>query len=490
MNELLTVFSPLAAVSDKLNEEKEGIKALASSLGAAYDTPCPPSCPCSQDLCRPLPTSSKAICFPSDHNIDSNLYSCTDLLAKDRVTSNCASVVVTNTTSSVNYVRVDENGNVTLSQNPENTQTSAVCRTQQLDDVFQSISTTFGTYYVDYYVGTIDGSVRTFPGREDQTDNCAAFDSRKRPFYNGGISYPNHLVILIDRGSDMGGDATLPAGTSSGSRLENAQKFASSLMETVYVDSYVNVFTFGGGGGIPYQDSRKVLFNYTNPQNHPELQPLKNQIISTIINDTATVPADFVEALNVSFRAFDTVSESLALNIIIFTDGGFTATIDYSDASTVAVINQVKSRTKLFIYGITPAASDAGLQTLSNRVDGYYRNLETLPDFRGPLVSMGTYFGYLAASHKISYGDTPFWTRNYKDFFSIGDIVTVAMPAFNTNNTFVGVAGIDITLDELGPSKGSNEVRDDFNNAVRNRRNNQTQLTQPAPVAADIPNTF
>ncbi|KAL3678953.1 hypothetical protein R1sor_021909 [Riccia sorocarpa] len=471
------------------------VKTLASRLGNAFDNSCPPStCPCSQDLCQPLPKNSAPVCFPSNSS-KTNLYNCSNLLEQVG-TPSCPSVLVTRDKSSVNYVRLDASQKVDLNIDAIGTQQSAVCRTSQLDSVFLSISESYQQYniYADYYVGTIDGSFRSFPGREDSSTNCGAFDSRRRPWYSGAISYPNHLVILIDRGYSMGNDVTVPTPTSlAGSGLDYAKIFASSLLETVYVGSYVNVFTFGGNRAIAYNDSTPVDFNPSDPQSHPELEDLKIRINSTFKDASNTVPLDFLKALNASFKAFDGANtdmfnRSLALNVILLSDGLFTTDINYSDPSTAAFISQFATRNvTLFIYGMNanpdPALGyDARLTTLRDKSGGFYLNIRG-SDFQDPLFSMGSYFGFLAASHKNMYGDSPFWSRNYIDYFGVAQIVTVAEPAFTANNSFVGVAAIDIILDELGP-----ETIKDFKKALDSQRGKQAALSVSS--AAVIPETF
>ncbi|KAL3678954.1 hypothetical protein R1sor_021910 [Riccia sorocarpa] len=441
-----------------------GVKTIADALGKAYDNLCPGNCDstCSQDLCRPLPDNSSPICFKKARN-ESILFNCTNPHQEQR----CISVSVTIDKSSVTYVR--ENGNPKMDATVF--QRSAVCRTQRLDGTFRIVSQAFGQYFAQYYVGTIDGTLRTFPGREDGSPgNCVLYDSRRRPWYNGAIYCPNHLVILIDRGRSMKDDVS--SGPSS-SKLDVVKTFASSLMETVYADSYVNVFAFGGGSDITYSKSVQVQFNSSDPN----LDPLKSRINSTTLNVTTnTQPDDFVSALNVTLKAFqdpDVKSRNLLQNVILLTDGVFTETINYDDPSVKDVFTRLKSlNITLFIYGIT-LDHDDGMKNLSDHVSGSYQDIHEVQDFSDPLFSMGSYLGYLATCHRNMYAD-PFWSPNYRDYFNISDIVTVAAPAFSADNSFVGVAAIDVILEELGPDWSAD--RNDFLNAVTEQRSNQSKV--------------
>ncbi|KAL3679019.1 hypothetical protein R1sor_021975 [Riccia sorocarpa] len=475
--------------NDLFKRAQDGVITIANALSKAYDNSCPESCDmnCSQDLCGPLPDKSSPICFQKARN-ESVLFNCTN----QNQEQSCRSVRVTNDRSSITYVR--EGGN--RQRDATIFQRSALCRTLGLDNTFSQVSNAFGPYFAQYYVGTIDGTLRTFPGREDGSENCLVYDSRKRPWYNGAISYPNHLVILVDRGSTMKEDATVSTSTSPGTRLDYAKVFAASLMETLYVGSYVNFFSFGGGTVDPYKTSIQVLFNFDNPQGHPELESLKSQIRSTNASDSSTEPDEFVMALNTIIKAYDSVesaNQNLLRNIILFTDGAFTGNINYTDPSVGAVISEATSRNvTLFIYGMSSNAfvgDSAGLQKLSTTVHGHYQNIQNDPDLRDPLLSMASYSGYLATSHRNLYDNSPFWNRNYKDFFAVGDIVTVATPVFTAGFSFIGVAAIDIILDELGPETGS-PMRDDFTAALKQQRDKQNALLSAVSSPAEIPNTF
>lgn len=69
---------------------------------------------------------------------------------------------------------------------------------------------------------------------------CTAYDSRKRPWYNGAISHPNHLVILLDI-------AFVPLDVSyveQSDALSMATDFAKALLYSVYYEDRINVVEF------------------------------------------------------------------------------------------------------------------------------------------------------------------------------------------------------------------------------------------------------
>ncbi|KAG6548762.1 hypothetical protein Mapa_009772 [Marchantia paleacea] len=77
-----------------------------------------------------------------------------------------------------------------------------------------------------------------FHFQEEEESSCVRYDNRKRPWYNGAISHPNYLIILVDCGNTMSEDATVQP---LGNRLEAAIGFSMSLMDTVYKNNYINV---------------------------------------------------------------------------------------------------------------------------------------------------------------------------------------------------------------------------------------------------------
>ncbi|KAL2613936.1 hypothetical protein R1flu_025628 [Riccia fluitans] len=240
--------------------------------------------------------------------------------------------------------------------------------------------------------------------------------------------------------------------------------------------------------------STRVSFTSAEPESHQELQDLKDQINSiTFEPGVETKPEDFVGALNITLKAFSDaasdrkLSSDALLNIILFTDGSFTQAnggLNYSDSNVAGIISQLQARkVNLFIYG-DPGKYDSDLRMLSNNVNGV-KDADTFVYLKqtdihnlDPLFSMKSYFGYLAASSSAKYNNTPLWTPPYRDAYNIGEIATVTMPAFNANKSFVGVAAIDIILDQLG------SLGNAFKDIVIDQQNGLTAGTSMVSVPA------
>jgi hypothetical protein len=78
----------------------------------------------------------------------------------------------------------------------------------------------------------------------------------------------------------------------------------------------------------------------------------------------------------------------------------------------------------------------------------YERILQTIDN---PLWTLRSYFGILANLRLQALSYLPYWTAPYLDDGSLGMVITVAYPAFDSDNyTLIGVAGIDIILEDVG----------------------------------------
>jgi hypothetical protein len=48
-----------------------------------------------------------------------------------------------------------------------------------------------------------------------------------------------------------------------------------------------------------------------------------------------------------------------------------------------------------------------------------------------------------------SFKPPPLWTKFYNDFSGLGNVTTVTLPCHSNNGLLIGVAGIDVTIDEF-----------------------------------------
>ena len=136
--------------------------------------------------------------------------------------------------------------------------------------------------------------------------------------------------------------------------------------------------------------------------------------------------------------------------ILTITDGQIMPVASGDTTSTNDVFNSIRllnTLVQIFSFDRPPDDLGARLQTIACDCFGTYERITTVQD---PLWTLRSYFGILARTRLTASNNTPSWTRPYQDSGSLGQIITVIFPAFADNYTLIGVAGIDVILQELG----------------------------------------
>lgn len=131
------------------------------------------------------------------------------------------------------------------------------------------------------------------------------------------------------------------------------------------------------------------------------------------------------------------------------TDGQILPVTSGPSTNTTNVFDYIRSvNTLVQIYSFDRTPTDAKrLQTIACKCFGTYERITTV---KNPLWTLRSYFGILARIRITALNNKPSWTRPYQDSGSLGQIITVVFPAFADNYTLIGVAGIDVLLEELG----------------------------------------
>jgi hypothetical protein len=153
---------------------------------------------------------------------------------------------------------------------------------------------------------------------------------------------------------------------------------------------------------------------------------------------------------------------------VVLTDAGFAS----SENVTLPETQLQTAGVKVLIYKL-PQANDNNVY-LSNipllgslcRIGGTFEVIQE--DLDNPLYAIKSYFSYLASTHMVApaVAGKPLWTSLYLDFDEISKyITTVTFPAFGADGQLLGVAGIDVYIDELG------NLTDLVTNALQNRSN-------------------
>ena len=152
-------------------------------------------------------------------------------------------------------------------------------------------------------------------------------------------------------------------------------------------------------------------------------------------------------------------------------------------------IRSINTLVQIFSFDRNPANTSTGLQKIACDCFGTYEKIITVMD---PLWTLRSYFGILARIRLTATNNRPSWTSPYEDSGSLGMIITVEFPAFADNYTLIGVAGIDVLLEELGSITQS-----DFTGVLINHSNTAPipnlmppQLPCPVRISLSILNFF
>ncbi|XP_059063695.1 uncharacterized protein LOC131033072 isoform X5 [Cryptomeria japonica] len=306
-----------------------------------------------------------------------------------------------------------------------------------------------------FYFGSIDGVARFYPGEElnDQDAKCYSYDPRTRPWYNGAISLPTYLIVLIDNSNSANIQINSP---SLNTAFKEAQKMVKKLIYTPSAGDMLDVIAFNETNAtavtqnpVSIQDDSELGEFQDGRKN---LSQLIDGIPKTSDNSVAIFLGGFKQAISIALLKMKDSSSRPNKVILVFTNGGFASSLQLADRQPVSAM--LKSNfTKLFIYSFDKSLN---LEALAKESDGYY---ETIVDnFDNPLYQISSFFNFMALTRNAS-GNEPHWTKFYKDAEGRGNITTVSYQALSQVGHLVGVVAIDIIFKpDQGklPSKAGN----------------------------------
>jgi hypothetical protein len=154
--------------------------------------------------------------------------------------------------------------------------------------------------------------------------------------------------------------------------------------------------------------------------------------------------------------------------ILTFTDGQIDTVSSgvSANGTTTTVFDSIRNLNVLVqIYSFDRLSS--GSNPLSQLACDCYGTYEKISKtVANPLWTLRSYFGVLARIRLTAVNNTPAWTPPYQDNGSLGKVITAVYPAFADNYTLIGVAGIDVLIEELGSI-----VQSDFSTALVSHSN-------------------
>uniref|UniRef100_A0A7S1W0M4 VWFA domain-containing protein n=1 Tax=Neobodo designis TaxID=312471 RepID=A0A7S1W0M4_NEODS len=310
------------------------------------------------------------------------------------------------------------------------------CSTRRMDENFVSQN---GTLRAWQYIGHDSGSIRIYPGnaQERTASRCGDYDARLRPWYTSATSGPKDIVIVIDRSGSMLND-NVPGQPNRGTRMEATVAATQALLGTLTPNDNVGVVTFSTGaealGGF------SALVRATNAN----VQTLSTAVGSVFADGSTNFNAGF----QVAFNLIRSTTEDVNCNkvILFLTDGEAAESESEILANLTTWQAQLSRPAHIFTYSMSSASEDTIPQAIACAHQGVWAKIADGVD---PLTKMRSYFQFLASG--IS-GSSVRWTSVYEDAFGMGQMVTAALPVYDTTGgvaRLAGVVGADITMAEL-----------------------------------------
>uniref|UniRef100_A0A7I4BV55 Protein kinase domain-containing protein n=1 Tax=Physcomitrium patens TaxID=3218 RepID=A0A7I4BV55_PHYPA len=270
---------------------------------------------------------------------------------------------------------------------------TTICSQRNLDTIFKNISSTHNRLNLTSwaYFASVEGVQRSFPGLDVPLEKCN-FEPRKRPWFMGVTAVEKDVIVLLDVGNSMGdklpGDLLVPLNQTYGDR--------------------VTVITFNKSGASAV------------------LSPGDSNLTSGFV------------------KANQTFENTPVLRVILtITDGQI---MPVNSTETFVSIRSINSLVQIYNFGRNSPV-ETQLKELSCYCNGTYEQITNA--VKNPLWTLRSYFGIVARLWLTALNDRPYWTKPYNDSGSLGNVITVVYPAFADNYTLIGVAGIDVLLNEL-----------------------------------------
>ncbi|OAE20084.1 hypothetical protein AXG93_789s1070 [Marchantia polymorpha subsp. ruderalis] len=171
------------------------------------------------------------------------------------------------------------------------------------------------------------------------------------------------------------------------------------------------------------------------------------------------------------------------LQIIIVITGG-----ELADGPTVEVPPSISQgvdsqQVRTFIYQLsdstpgTPTPGVADLSSLACTLGGSYDEVPRDNILDDPLSTLRSFYSYVASLRFALDGQKPLWVPSYAAYTVIGNVISVAYPAFD-GDVLIGVAAIDLLTDA---------VEAEWPNAIDNwRKPADNKQSQGSPVNCTV----
>jgi Mg-chelatase subunit ChlD len=330
-----------------------------------------------------------------------------------------------------------------------------ICFTKQLDQYFIAKRAAdapfweqFGVQPTNVYFGSINGAFRIFPAQH--YSSCNTYDPRIRPWYVAASSGPKNIVMILDQSGSM----------QESNKIGVLKEAAKRVIGTSSVGDRIAV--------IPFNDVASKISN--NGYMYIATQENKDKLIAEIDKMSAFGGTNFYDAFTAAFEVLDRSIDSEATvqcntAILFLTDGRMTLPKGVTEQDVMDLVasrlnntsHQIEEPIYVFTYSVSGGNPevDEFPRKLACSTGGVWSKIENEDDI---VESLSSYYKFFALGLGTGANkDFTAWVEPY--VYIPGDTVgtTVSAPVFDrtkTPNLFLGVVGIDFTLDALDAALG------------------------------------
>ena len=316
-----------------------------------------------------------------------------------------------------------------------------VCYTRHLDDWFVSTnadnqaSQVYGDQLPQLYFGGHNGAFRIYPARHSET--CGNYDTRERPWYVAASSGPKDVVLVLDTSGSM----------SSYDRIGLIKTATKDVIDALTIGDHFGVVEFNSGAQTLNPGGRLLQATVEN----------KDSIKALVDNLAAGGGTNFYNGFYAAFDLLDTstaneFTSNCHTAILFLTDG------DGGSTGLYDMINQRNAAhdATVFTYSLGSGANDVVPKQIACETGGLWAEV---PDGDDLSSYMTGYYKLLAMGlgDGANEGFTA-WVEPYAFSTGGGMGTTVSAPVYDRSASpplFIGVAGIDYTVDFMQEVAGS-----------------------------------
>ncbi|XP_077986809.1 voltage-dependent calcium channel subunit alpha-2/delta-1-like [Glandiceps talaboti] len=337
------------------------------------------------------------------------------------------------------------------------------CWSRDLDETFKENSDPAVKWQ---FYASRTGLFRVFPALAQE--KCYDFDPRSKFWYVSTTTGPKDVIILLDTSDSM---AYVPEyNGNSKSLITTAQEAVYNVLRTMNSVDYVAVVGFSTEAKQITIQSKNTLVQATR-ENVEEL-------VTAVSNVDLGMHTNFEAGFRLAFDVFDRSvrvgrTASCHKTILFLTDGEPTRG-EQNAVKLSKVVQQMNTDSRgkkiatIFTYSIGPFAKKEITKQVACNADGVWTHIEVSETERLQ-EQLGQYYDYYGTLHKG--GSAVMWSAPYMDSFgAVDEVITGAKSVYDnstTPSTFIGVVGIDLSLQNLTQRFTRDDVLREINS--RNR---------------------